>query len=127
MINLKGIQAEVKEWRDRNFPGADIKQRTLGVCEEAGELAHVVLKQEQAIRGYDDEAVALAGVKDATGDLVIFLMGVCDFYGFDLDDAIKETWNHVRQRDWLKNREDGGESSVAETATDWGKDRPDAS
>lgn len=104
---LTRIQEEHKEWVDRNFPGESLEQRTLGVCEEAGELAHHVLKMQQKIRGEKEYHIGEA--IDAIGDICIFAMGVCDVLEVDFGEVIETTWERVKKRDWVADPSAGGE------------------
>lgn len=108
-IDLTALQTEHRKWVEHNFPGESLEQRTLGVCEEAGELAHAVLKMKQGIRG-DTEKHEL-DAQDALGDLFIFAMGVADELRVDLGTVILETWERVKTRDWQADPLHGGESA----------------
>lgn len=108
---LQQLQAERAEWAARNFPNADAKDHTLGVCEEAGELAHAVLKMAPgladggSIRG--DHHSLMAEAADALGDLIIYAAGVATDLGLALDVCVEQAWAQVKERDWNKNRETG--------------------
>ena len=106
MYSTSEIQAIMQEWREKNFLHATrtVEMQTLGVCEEAGELAHAVLKHKQGIRGYDDEKYR-AEVRDAIGDMIIFAMGICSTEGWDIEDIIRETACKVLERNWNDNPE----------------------
>lgn len=97
---LRALQADHKEWSTRNFPNADPIDAVLGVAEEVGELCHAILKQRQGIRGTKEEHEAKA--KDAVGDIVIFLLDVCNRRGWSFAEIVAETWAEVRKRDWTK-------------------------
>lgn len=100
MINFFELQKQYTEWLDHNFPNSTAQDQMTGVFEEAGELAHHILKGKQGIRGdcdfHEDEA------KDAVGDLIIFLMGFCSRKKWDLNDIVSTTWEKVKMRDWVK-------------------------
>lgn len=100
-MNLKQIQAEQKEWSDRNFSNKKPYQPILGAAEEVGELAHAFLKMEQGIRGTRQEHEA--AMKDAIGDTCVFLMELCNQMGWQFDEIIEGTWSHVKKRDWKKD------------------------
>jgi len=68
----------------------------LGVVEETGEMVTAVMDMNRP-----------ADVEDAIGDLMVFLLNLCDVSGYDGDSALKGVWNKVRQRDWKKNKENG--------------------
>ncbi len=103
------IQEEHAAWLERNFPDSISVSGTdrsfKGLVEELGELAHHSLKMEQGIRGTPEEH--LAEMKDAVGDLYIFLNSYCTSQGWNLGDIIKETWDEVKKRDWIAFPKDG--------------------
>jgi NTP pyrophosphatase (non-canonical NTP hydrolase) len=105
-MQLSTLQYEVGRWALYNFPNAKPYTPLLGIGEEAGELMHAHLKQEQGIRGtYQKHQHAKL---DAVGDLLIYLAHYCELNNLDLDAAIETTWAKVKQRDWQINSEDGG-------------------
>jgi NTP pyrophosphatase (non-canonical NTP hydrolase) len=95
------VKEDVEAWMIRNFPNESRVSVTLGLCEEVGEVARAVLKQEQGIRGtweeWDNE------IKKELGDVYLKLMQVAMVCGFDLDEAIAQRWEVIRQRDWVRN------------------------
>ncbi len=107
-MDLRRLQAEVAEWSAKNFgtPYGSGYRPLLGVVEEVGELSHAHLKVEQGIRGGQDHWVDKV---DAVGDILIYLADYCAGQGIDMDDAVRKTWDKVRQRDWKKNPESGVE------------------
>lgn len=106
-MDLTYIQEQTQAWREQSFPAEHrtAPLQALGVCEEAGELAHAVLKMEQGIRGTREEHIAAA--QDAVGDIVIYLMGLCTSLDINLEWCIAIAWAEVEQRDWSKNKQDG--------------------
>lgn len=100
------IQEKLKIWRFKNFGVPNATHQLMGIVEEIGELCHAKLKYEQNIRGYDYKR-CLKEMKDAIGDIVIFLMGFCDVYNWSLYDIVKDTSKEVLKRDWRKNSYDG--------------------
>lgn len=101
---LRRIQLEHAEWAERNFGDTqNLTNSALGVCEEAGELAHAVLKINQSIRGSREEHREAAA--DALGDIFIFACGVATALGLDLEECIVRTWDQVSQRDWTAERQ----------------------
>lgn len=106
--DLNHIQSEIYLWAFKNFgtqKGFDAARNcTLGVCEEAGELAHSVLKANQGIRSSENHTEK---AKDAVGDISIFLMDLCNRMGWNYEDVIKQTWNKVKSRDWVNDKQDG--------------------
>jgi NTP pyrophosphatase (non-canonical NTP hydrolase) len=108
-MNLGKIQGEVTEWATKNFSSTPGGRRSwqplLGVFEEIGELAHAFLKRTQGIRGTPAEHNA--AIRDAIGDLVIYLLDFAAMEGIDVEKAIEETWAQVSKRDWQKNKANG--------------------
>lgn len=100
---IHDLQEEHKVWVARNFPGNDDSQAFHGMVEEVGELAHTRLKFKQKIRGHADGdfTTALYQEQDALGDLFVFMMSYCNARGFDLELIIRDTWNEVKDRDWV--------------------------
>lgn len=104
-MSLKRIQAEHSDWATRNFNNKKPYQPILGAAEEIGELSHAYLKMEQGIRGTKEEH--LANMKDAVADCTIFLIDLCNQMGWDYEELLTETWNHVKKRDWKKDAHQG--------------------
>lgn len=103
---LADVQNELPEWRNRNFPTSNTPWYPLsGITEEVGELNHAWLKMQQGIRGTTQEHTE--HMIDALADTLIYM---CDFacrMDIDLEEALAETWNTVRERDWQKYPKDG--------------------
>jgi len=102
---LREIQAEHLAWENRNFSGSEDWHPLLGMQEELGALCHAYLKNAQGIRNNEDHE---AGIKDAIGDLTIFLISFCSKNNYNFKDVLLETWERVKKRDWKKNKVDGG-------------------
>lgn len=96
-MNVREMQDAVTAWEARNFPEATTEQRALIVCEEAGELAHIVLKQAQKIR---PESATDEMLRDAIGDIAITLMVNCGARGWDFWEIVEETAETVLRRVW---------------------------
>lgn len=105
MTRLRELQEQIEEWTGKNFPSHPLHQPILGMVEEVGELSHAVLKREQKIRLDEDHD---EGVRDAVGDICIYLMDFCNIEGIDLIDCIEVAWDKVRVRDWEKHRGEHG-------------------
>lgn len=105
--DFETIQEEVVEWAERNFGPQAPYRPFVGMVEELGELAHALLKKEQGIRQGSEKFQEDA--EDAIGDLFIYM---CDFAGrskLSMKRAILNTWNRVKQRNWVKDPVSGGE------------------
>ena len=109
MANLREIQNEHRDWIARNFPDQTPEQIFMGMAEELGEFAHARLKHQQGIRKINDGNVRDLMI-DALCDLWIFSLSMFDFLGIDATDALTDTWDRVRRRDWVDDPERGGES-----------------
>ena len=100
--DYKGLQTLLAQWQKENFDEPNDRaqlQLTLGVCEESGELAHAILKEDQGIRK-DQDLAALA--EDAIGDICVYLMQLCTIRKLDFFEII---WN-VSQKVMERKRED---------------------
>lgn len=69
---LTHLQTELYRWEVYNFGVQDIMPKILGICEEAGELCHAVLKMKQGIRGSTQEH--REAMRDAIGDVAIYAL-----------------------------------------------------
>ncbi len=106
LLDINLIQKQVGEWSLKNFGHeGKLHHPILGVGEEAGELNHAFLKQEQGIRGtsLDHDAA----MKDAIGDIVIYLLDLCYRKKFNFGQIVVDTWLNVKNRDWKKNQQTG--------------------
>jgi NTP pyrophosphatase (non-canonical NTP hydrolase) len=110
--NLRQLQARQGVWQKKNFPGGDDTNPILGVVEEVGELAHAVLKARQGIRGTIEEHEAAA--MDAVGDIVIYLIALCNKRGWCFSDIVFATWAAVERRDWKADPKGGAEQGPGE-------------
>lgn len=106
MSDLTQMQAEHREWAERNFGiGRPSWQPLLGALEELGELAHAHLKDVQGIRGTSDDH--RAAKIDAVADVIIYLTDYCNLEDIDLRGAVLDTWTEVRARDWRADPTNG--------------------
>lgn len=104
-MDLNQLQAERNEWVAHNFPVEGIEESIFGAVEEIGELAHHYLKRKQDIRG--NSQFHTVELLDAVADCVIFLAGVCSHEGVEFGTLLENTWNTVKERDWVKYPENG--------------------
>ena len=98
-MDLNRFQVEVAEWHEKQ-PWRDDDQVaiTLGLAEEAGEVARAVLKRHQAIRGTHEEWTQ--EVWKELGDVLIKAAAIANKEGIDLEDVIVARWADVRRRDF---------------------------
>lgn len=104
-MDLDKVQNEVWTWKCINFPQSSAVEQFLGVVEEVGEASHAILKKSQGIRGSEEKHQE--DLRDAIGDIMIYLLNFCSANGWSLSQVIEETWDVVKRRDWVKNTEDG--------------------
>jgi len=105
MFDFEQLQLEQELWQEMNFPNSMEHQCFYGIVEEIGELAHALLKIDQGIRGTKQEHMAEA--KDAVGDIVIYLAGLCNKRGINLQSAVETAWREVEKRNWIKYPKNG--------------------
>ena len=96
---IRHLQARQKAWSAHNFGSQPTHQMIYGMMEELGEMVHAKLKEEQGIRTNENHR---ANFKDAIGDQIIYMMGLCNNEGLDLQSIIEETCAEVFARDWVK-------------------------
>ena len=106
-MDLELLKLQHYRWLDQNFPDQTHEDAFMGVVEEVGELAHVILKHKQQIREFADKQHAQEVAADCVGDIIIFLDGFCRGFGLSLPQVVSETWKDVKQRDWIKFPKDG--------------------
>ncbi len=70
------------EWELANFGEQKPELALAGIFEELGELSHALLKHEQGIRGFENEAYFQEQVQDAVGDVMIYLVSFCNHLTF---------------------------------------------
>lgn len=107
MVNMYQIQSEQEAWAERNFGAKeerDADDPLIGIAEELGELCHAHLKNKQGIRTNEDHH---RNKIDAIGDMLIYMLDYCNLHGICMEEALQNTWNEVKQRDWNKNKENG--------------------
>jgi NTP pyrophosphatase (non-canonical NTP hydrolase) len=98
----ESTEAEVVRWIRTNFGPPTPWGTVGGLTEEVGELARCMVKMEQGIRGTREEWVAEA--RKETGDVLIKLMDVADYFGFSVLEAFAERWETIRRRDWTTDK-----------------------
>lgn len=97
-VSLPELQRGVEAWVNHNFGESSRVVEALGLAEEVGELCRAVLKQEQGIRGTYAEWDA--EIAKEIGDVLIKLASVATACGVDLEFAVKDRWETIRQRDF---------------------------
>ena len=74
--NPRAIISEVGQWAQQQ-PWHPQHAPDYGLIEEFGELFHAILKNIQGIRGFDDKDTFEKAVKDAIGDMMVYLCHWC--------------------------------------------------
>jgi len=100
------LQNRLQIWLNHNFPNTTSDQQFKGVVEELGELSHADLKGEQGIRGYDKTKTE-EEIKDAVGDLVIYLCNYCTTKNINFKECVDIAFSEVIGRDWIKYPKNG--------------------
>lgn len=101
--NIYQWQRKITTWINKNFPNNNTTATYMGMIEEAGEIARIITKREQGIRGYSDPIYCEQELRKEMADLFIKLCDAAQFEGIDLQEAIEERWETIRFRDWKKN------------------------
>ena len=105
-MDLEKFQDEVAAWhRQQPWSEDDQVSITLGLTEEAGEVARAVLKRHQAIRGTYEEWTE--EVRKELGDVLIKAAAIANKEGFLLEDVIVARWDDVRRRDFTRFPKNG--------------------
>ena len=136
MIDLK--QKELHNWQKRNFPTDNllglkkeqlvdiilILQVTLGISEEAGEVAHHVLKGTQNIRG-GVNGINKKEVANGVGDNLIYGTQLLSLLKLKAEDEIPEVIDEVLARNWVDHPKDGEglDTPTRETQFSYGSHR----
>lgn len=71
------LKCEIGQWASENF---DVHIPQLGIAEEAGEIAHVILKRAQGIRSQDE-----ADLIDSLADCCIYALHFCYINNYDYE------------------------------------------
>lgn len=71
-----------------------------------GKLMRLCLKNNQGIRGYDDEGRFLIEVEEGVRRFYEAFISYCTYTGIDAGEALEIAWGKVRRRDWVQNRQD---------------------
>jgi NTP pyrophosphatase (non-canonical NTP hydrolase) len=104
---MSALQVKLVRWQNKNFKSSDVRDCVLGVCEEAGELSHAILKHHQGIRGMADREAYREAAGDAIADAMIYLIQTATHLRLDWWDLLRYTAEEVMQRDWTKKSREG--------------------
>lgn len=111
--SLSLLQTILKNWLNYNFPESTSDDQFKGVVEEIGELARADLKHIQGIRGFDNEEKYESKMKDAIGDIVIYLINYCTRKNIKFYECIELAIEEIMKRDWIKNTLNGKNDNVS--------------
>lgn len=113
-FNVSALQVKLARWQNHNFGFQPAERQMLGVMEEVGELSHAILKNQQGIRGMDDQAAFKDAAGDAIADTVVYLIQLCTSLRLDFGTLLRETARDVMERNWVDNPEDAHEVAAGE-------------
>ena len=99
---MQKLQAEHAAWLKAEFPNQPLEHPAAGMVEEAAELLHCVLKQEQEAK-YGQHprhptCELQADLYDAIGDCLIYCCSYCNAGGYDL----QAVWYRYESREGSK-------------------------
>ena len=97
------MQVKLARWQTKNFGVGSLVDCVLGVSEEAGELAHALLKHRQRIRGMANKEAFREAAADAIADIAIYSIQVCTLLRIDYYELVfgrHGVANTVMRRDW---------------------------
>lgn len=99
----------VREYADNGDHSDEEFPWTCGDLDKAvGRLAHVTLKTEQKIRGYNDANKSRFGIAQALSRVIACVLHVGEVCEFNIRQAFIATTTEVMQRDWKNDRETAG-------------------
>lgn len=90
---------EYAAWHQRNFPDSTSEIQGLVVAEEAGEVARALAKRSQRVRGTHDKWTRK--IREETADVVLAAFSLARLEDFDLEEAVAERWEEVKQRVYI--------------------------
>ena len=113
-IELNELQKQLGRWYERELKGKDetmlqtVTLQALGMTEEAGELAHAILKAQQEIRGYSDPGRVYTEVVDAVCDSMVFGMVLLWSMECSIENSLSNVIEKVLSRTWREDPENAG-------------------
>lgn len=106
MINLKELQKEVMRNKiEKGFNTTDIARE---FCRAHEELSEAYSKYE---KGED-------GVAEEFADVAIFLLGMCEMLGYDLEKELVEKIEKNKRRKYIKSKSPEGKDIFMRVRTD---------
>ncbi len=106
MIDIRKLQEVINNLQDYfNKRARPLSQKdliifrcALGVCEEAGEIAHVVLKNVTGHYGFDDYKKTKEKLVDAVCDMTVFGLQILNEIDVDFEEVFPKVLNEVVER-----------------------------
>lgn len=91
MANLQTLKNDVEQWfKQRDLIRSENEYpQTLKLVSEVGELADAIIKHDENL------------AKDAVGDVLVVLIGLCAIKGWDMADILEEVYGIISQRKGL--------------------------
>lgn len=106
MVNLKELQQEVL--RNKLEKGFNTTDTALEFCRAHEELSEAFSKYN---KGQD-------GVAEEFADVVIFILGMCEKFGFDLEKELVAKIEKNKKRQYIKNKSPDGKNIFIRIKTD---------
>lgn len=115
---INELQQRIDKWARSWGRKVDSRNMGLGVCEEAGEMAHCLLKRNQGLRGMDKPEVFVPECTDAIGDIMVYLAELCTAEGWNLEHIFVATVDKVTKRKWKDSPEHAAKIADGEDTND---------
>ena len=106
MIDLKELQKEVM--RNKIEKGFNTKDVAMEFCRAHEELSEAYSKYSKNESGVDEEFA----------DVAIFVLGMCEILGFDLEDALIRKIEKNKNRKYIKTKSPEGKDVFIRIKTD---------
>lgn len=100
-LSLKEIGRKARDWQDKNFNTSKVKG-ALALCEEAGEVARAVNKEDDGIR-----PETRGDVGDEIGDVLLAATALANRYGLDPQTCVERRLKRMLKLDFTKDPEGG--------------------
>jgi NTP pyrophosphatase (non-canonical NTP hydrolase) len=106
MIDLKVLQKEVMQNKiEHGFNTTDVALEFCHAHEELSEAFHKFNKREE-------------GVAEEFADVAIFLLGICEILGYDLEKEVVRKININKERKYLKSKSPDGKDIFIRVKTE---------
>jgi NTP pyrophosphatase (non-canonical NTP hydrolase) len=106
MVDLKELQKEVMRNKlEKGFNTTDVAIEFCRAHEELSEAFHKFNKREE-------------GVAEEFADVAIFLLGICEILGYDLEKEVVRKININKERKYLKSKSPDGKDIFIRVKTE---------